>query len=144
MPVRRTMRKVLLMAAVTLPLVAAGCSNSNSASTTTTSSGSGTSSPTGTPITIAYVTDLTGEGASQNGTSAAGFNARIQLQNAEGGVNGHKLVPLIIDDQTSPTLIATAVQSADSKAFRDRLPEPAVLPGRQVPAAGGRTGDRHL
>ena len=44
------------------------------------------------PITIAYITDLTGEGGSQNSTSPAGFNARIALQNAEGGVNGHKLV----------------------------------------------------
>ena len=32
-------------------------------------------------------------------------------------MNGHKLVPLIIDDQTSPSAIATAVQEADSKAF---------------------------
>jgi branched-chain amino acid transport system substrate-binding protein len=32
-------------------------------------------------------------------------------------VNGHKLVPLIIDDQTSPSAVATAVQEADSKAF---------------------------
>jgi ABC-type branched-subunit amino acid transport system substrate-binding protein len=67
------------------------------------------------PITIAYVTDLTGEGGSQNGTSPAGFNARIALQNAQGGVNGHKLVGVVIDDQTSPTQIATAVQSAISK-----------------------------
>src|ERR1700674_2541300 len=67
------------------------------------------------PIIIAYITDLTGEGASENGTSPAGFEARLDLQNAEGGVNGHKLVPLIIDDQTSPTEIATAVQSAISK-----------------------------
>ncbi len=69
------------------------------------------------PITIAYVTDLTGEGGSENASSPAGFNARIALQNAEGGVNGHKLVGLVIDDQTSPTAIATAVQEADSKAF---------------------------
>ena len=39
------------------------------------------------------------------------------MQNAEGGVNGHKLVGLVIDDQTSPSEIATAVQEADSKAF---------------------------
>ena len=32
-----------------------------------------------------------------------------------GGVNGHKLVPLVIDDQTSPTVIATALQDALSK-----------------------------
>jgi branched-chain amino acid transport system substrate-binding protein len=37
------------------------------------------------------------------------------MQNAEGGVNGHKLVGLVLDDQTSPTEVVTAVQSALSK-----------------------------
>jgi branched-chain amino acid transport system substrate-binding protein len=69
------------------------------------------------PITIAYITDRTGPGAAQNSTSPAGFEARLALQNAQGGVHGHKLVPLVIDDQTSPSQIATAVQEADSKAF---------------------------
>ncbi len=69
------------------------------------------------PITIAYVTSVTGPGGSEDGTSPGAFKARIALQNAEGGVNGHKLVPLVIDDQTSPSQIATAVQEADSKAF---------------------------
>jgi branched-chain amino acid transport system substrate-binding protein len=69
------------------------------------------------PITIAYVTDLTGPGGAENSTSPAGFQARIAVQNAQGGVHGHKLVPLVLDDQTSPSQIATAVQEADSKAF---------------------------
>ena len=69
------------------------------------------------PITIAYVTSVTGPGGPEDGTSPAGFEARLALQNAEGGVHGHKLVPLVIDDQTSPSAIATAVQEADSKAF---------------------------
>ena len=69
------------------------------------------------PITLAYITDLTGPGAAQNSTSPAGFDARLALQNAMGGVHGHKLVPLVIDDQTSPTQIATVVQDADSKAL---------------------------
>jgi ABC-type branched-subunit amino acid transport system substrate-binding protein len=60
---------------------------------------------------------VTGTGAAENASSPAGFEARLSLQNAEGGVNGQKLVPLVIDDQTSPTQIATAVQEADSKAF---------------------------
>ena len=30
-------------------------------------------------------------------------------------MNGHKLVPLVIDDQTSPSEITTAVQDAISK-----------------------------
>ncbi len=69
------------------------------------------------PITIAYVTSVTGPGAPEDGSSPAAFEARLDLQNAEGGVHGHKLVPLVIDDQTSPSEIATAVQEADSKAF---------------------------
>ena len=67
------------------------------------------------PLTIAYITDVTGQAGSENGTSPAAFKARLDLQNAEGGVNGHKVVPLVIDDQTSPTEIATAVQDAISK-----------------------------
>jgi branched-chain amino acid transport system substrate-binding protein len=69
------------------------------------------------PITIAYITDLVGPGATQNATSPAAFKARLALANAQGGVHGHKLVPLVIDDQTSPNAVATAVQEADSKAF---------------------------
>ena len=72
-------------------------------------------SATPAPITIAYISSLTGPGGSQDGDSPAGFQARIALQNSMGGVNGHKLVPLIIDDQTSPTAVATAVQDALSK-----------------------------
>jgi branched-chain amino acid transport system substrate-binding protein len=68
-------------------------------------------------ITIAYITDLTGPGSPENVSSPAGFKARIAMQNAEGGVHGHTLVPLVIDDQTSPSEINTAVQEADSKAF---------------------------
>jgi len=111
MQAKGKMSKALLTAAVALPLVAAGCSSGGSATTTT----SGGTSPTKAPLTIAYITDLTGEGASENASSPAGFNARLAMQNAAGGVDGHKLVPLVIDDQTSPSAIVTAVQSAISK-----------------------------
>ncbi len=69
----------------------------------------------GAPITLAMITSLTGEGSSEFSQAPAGFNARIALQNAEGGVDGHKLVGMVLDDQTSPTAIATAVQDALSK-----------------------------
>ena len=67
------------------------------------------------PITLAYVTSLTGAAASEDAGSQNGFLARVAVQNAAGGVNGHKIVPLVIDDQTSPSVIATAVQDAISK-----------------------------
>src|SRR5271168_4241003 len=102
--VRRSqlLRVLLVAAVVSLPVVLCGAG--------TTTAGA---SPA--PLTIAYITDVTGQAAAENGTSPAAFEARIDLQNAEGGVNGHKLVSLVIDDQTNPSEIATAVQDAISK-----------------------------
>jgi ABC-type branched-subunit amino acid transport system substrate-binding protein len=67
------------------------------------------------PIKLALVSSLTGPAASEFSHAAQGFNARIALQNAMGGVNGHKLEGIVIDDQTSPTADPTAVKDAISK-----------------------------
>jgi branched-chain amino acid transport system substrate-binding protein len=94
----------------------------------------------GSPITIVMITSLTGEGASEFSNAPAGFNARIALQNAEGGIDGHKITGVVLDDQTSPTEIATAVQDAVSKNpagivsispllfLADKYPQQAGLP----------------
>jgi ABC-type branched-subunit amino acid transport system substrate-binding protein len=124
MTAHRTMSKVLLTAAAILPLTAVGMATVPAEA-----------SPA--PITIAYISSLTGEGASQDGSSPAGFKARIALQNAEGGVNGHKLVPLIIDDQTSPSEITTGVQSADSKAFGIVSQSPLFFTADKYPQQAG-------
>jgi ABC-type branched-subunit amino acid transport system substrate-binding protein len=65
------------------------------------------------PYTIALIVTETGLGAAGYAGAAAGFDARVALQNSEGGVDGHKLVPLVIDDQT--TQVVTAMQYALSK-----------------------------
>ena len=90
------------------------------------------------------ITSLTGQGSSEFSNAPAGFNARIAMQNAEGGVNGHKIVGLVLDDQTSPTEVATAVQSALSKgAFGIVSDSPLFFladkyPNQQgVPVTGG-------
>jgi branched-chain amino acid transport system substrate-binding protein len=122
---RRTMMPVALSMLGGLPLLLIG--------TTAITAGA---SPA--PITIAYITDLTGEGGSENGTSPAGFEARLDQQNAEGGVNGHKLLPLIIDDQTNPSEIATAVQSAISKgAFGIVSQSPLMFLAAKYPQQAG-------
>jgi branched-chain amino acid transport system substrate-binding protein len=69
----------------------------------------------GSPITIAFISSTTGLAAPLFQQAPQGFLARIALQNAEGGVNGHKLVPLVINDQTSVTADATGVQLAISR-----------------------------
>jgi branched-chain amino acid transport system substrate-binding protein len=81
----------------------------------TGTAGAGGSHFTGAPITIAFITSRTGLAAPLFQEAPQGFLARVALQNAEGGVNGHKLVPLVIDDQTSPSQDATAVQLAISR-----------------------------
>jgi branched-chain amino acid transport system substrate-binding protein len=98
----------------------------------------------GSPITLAMITSLTGPGSSQFSEAPVGFNARIAQQNAQGGVNGHKLVGMVLDDQTSPNQIVTAVQDALSKgAFGIVSTSPlfflaAKYPNQQgVPVTGG-------
>jgi branched-chain amino acid transport system substrate-binding protein len=67
------------------------------------------------PIKIALISSLTGEAASQFSDSPVGFKARIALQNSMGGINGHKIDIMVIDDQTNPSTAPTAVQEAVSK-----------------------------
>jgi branched-chain amino acid transport system substrate-binding protein len=106
--------------------------------------GTAAAASTGPPITLAMISSLTGPGSAEFSQSAAGFNARIAMQNAEGGVNGHKLHGIVLDDQTSPSAIATAVQDALSKgAFGIVSTSPlfflaAKYPNQQgVPVTGG-------
>jgi branched-chain amino acid transport system substrate-binding protein len=67
------------------------------------------------PLTVAFITSETGAAAPETSDAPVGFLARVAAQDAHGGVNGHKIVPLVIDDQSSPTNIVTAVQEAISK-----------------------------
>jgi ABC-type branched-subunit amino acid transport system substrate-binding protein len=94
--------------------------------------------PPGSTITIAMITSLTGPGSSEFASDPAGFNARIALQNAMGGVHGHKIKGIIIDDETSPTQVVTAVQDALSKgAFGIVSVSPLFFEAAKYPQAAG-------
>jgi branched-chain amino acid transport system substrate-binding protein len=75
----------------------------------------GVAGASGAPLTIVMISSLTGPGSAEFASTPPGFNARIALQNAEGGVNGHKIQTTILDDATSPSQITAAVQAAMSK-----------------------------
>jgi branched-chain amino acid transport system substrate-binding protein len=92
----------VLAAVLVLPVLAVGAT-------------AGPAGASAAPLTIAFITSETGAAASDYTGDVGIFEARLDQQNAMGGVNGHKLVPLVIDDQTSPTLISTAIQSAIAK-----------------------------
>jgi branched-chain amino acid transport system substrate-binding protein len=114
----------------TAGLLAAGCSSSSSKSTATTTGGGTTGGSTGattggssggalkasapgitaTTITLGYITSQTGVASSTFADGPGGVQARIALQNANGGVDGRKIVLVPIDDQSSPTQDLTASQ----------------------------------
>jgi branched-chain amino acid transport system substrate-binding protein len=75
----------------------------------------GTASAAPAPIKIALVSSLTGQAAAEFSDTPQGFLSRIDMQNAKGGIDGHKIEPIVIDDQTNPTTAQTAVQEAISK-----------------------------
>ena len=72
-------------------------------------------SSSGAPLNITYISSLTGPAATEYGNSQQGCEARVDLQNAEGGVDGRKINLSVVDDETNPTLTSTAVQGAISK-----------------------------
>ena len=95
------------------------------------------------PLTVAFITSETGVAASETADAPVGFLARVALQNAQGGVNGHKIVPLVIDDQSSPTSVVSAVQDAISKgAIGIVSGSAALLPRSEIPSAGRDTRHR--
>ena len=101
--------KGLAAVLATAAVVAAGCGSSKSSSSPTTASPStagGSSATTGaqatgTPIKIGMIYSQTGPASSSYVNSEWGAQARIDAQNAAGGVNGHPIQLKILDDQSS-------------------------------------------
>jgi branched-chain amino acid transport system substrate-binding protein len=108
------------------------------ASVATVSAGTASATSSKSPITIALITSETGLAGPEYGDANLGFLARIALQNAEGGVNGHKIVPLVIDDQSSPSTVVTGVQDAISKGAIGIVSDSPVffLAAKQAQQAG--------
>jgi branched-chain amino acid transport system substrate-binding protein len=109
-------------------LLMAGCSSSKKTTTTATTAkaatgGSGTacrdpakntaSAPgiTKDTVHIGLITSITGPFSSTFGDTADGARARIEGQNAKGGVCGRKIVLDVADDASSTTGVLTAAQS---------------------------------
>ncbi len=99
-------------------VVAAGCSSSSKSSAPTTTASGGTTGGTtagsaaaasGSPILIGLVTSLTGP-ASQNFVGAEqSVTARFDMQNADGGIDGHPLKLVTADDTSTVQGAQTAV-----------------------------------
>jgi branched-chain amino acid transport system substrate-binding protein len=102
---------------VSLILVAAACGSSSkktSGATTGDTSGNTASAPgvTATEVNVSLVTTNTGVAAPNFKGLDVAFKARIDAQNAAGGVNGRQIKVSVEDDASSPNGNLTASQKA--------------------------------
>jgi branched-chain amino acid transport system substrate-binding protein len=108
--------KVLALGA-SASVILVGCSSSGSStqSSGSAATGSSASASSGGAVTIGFLTSLTGAVASSFADSVKGAQARVNYQNAHGGVNGKKITLVVADDGSSPTQAHTAGQILVSK-----------------------------
>jgi branched-chain amino acid transport system substrate-binding protein len=99
---------------------------------------------TATSIKVALITSLTGSDSSNSAAIPKGFAARIDQQNAQGGVNGRKITWVTEDDQSNPAQAPTAVGVAlHAGVFAIDYESPfafgaaQVMAKQNVPVVGG-------
>lgn len=118
-------RLACILGAVAVIAAACGSSSGKSSSPSTASSGGTTASPGGTAtgssgntasapgvtptkVTVGLVTSLSGAESAQFDGAQQGAQARIDLQNAQGGVDGRQIEMVVGDDGSTPTGAASA------------------------------------
>ncbi len=95
-------------------------------------------------ITLGLITELTGPGAAPGTGMVQSAEARIDQQNAEGGIYGRKIKLIVEDDQTNPEADKTATSALISKGVFGVIDDSAVTFGGYqllqqagVPVTGG-------
>jgi branched-chain amino acid transport system substrate-binding protein len=101
------------------------------------------SASTKAPISIGFVTDESGSASSTYTDVFDGAEARIDAQNAVGGVDGHKLELIEEDDQSTPTGNLVASKLLESKGVfgdievnSDAFGSAHYLSGQGIPVTG--------
>ncbi len=107
------------------------------------------------PISVGLITSLSGPAEPQFVGNLQGAQARIDLQNAEGGVNGHKINLISADDQTSFQGASTAMSElvnlrrvfavidlSDFTASAYKIAQQAGVPVVGFPSDGPEWGQR--
>jgi branched-chain amino acid transport system substrate-binding protein len=92
-------------------LALSACSKANNTAGAVGTPAVNNTAASGAPIKLGLLTSVTGDASSSFNTVYQGVEARIGLQNAEGGVDGHKLTYVTADDtSTGPGAVAAAQQ----------------------------------
>jgi branched-chain amino acid transport system substrate-binding protein len=143
-------RRTAIAMATAVVLATAGVAACSSSSPSSSAAGGGSTATGGTTaapsvIKLGLITDLTGPFSSSFTSSEKGIEAYVDMVNADGGINGHKLSYVVADTTSTITGAQTAAQELvqrdgvfavvdDSAAFSGA--EPYLLQ-QGVPAIGG-------
>ncbi len=101
--VGRSVRRAVTIAVAVSALVAAGSVAPGAAQT-----GGDSTGVTAKEIKVGFIFSRAGLAGSTFENAADGFNARVKEENAKGGVNGRKIVPVIADDSGSTNNLVAA------------------------------------
>jgi ABC-type branched-subunit amino acid transport system substrate-binding protein len=111
---------------------------------TTKTAGASTPGVTANTITLGLITELTGPGAAVGTGMVRAAQARIDQENAAGGVHGRKIKLIVRDDATNPTTDSTDTADLISKGVFGVIDDSAVTYGGYkllqqagVPVTGG-------
>jgi branched-chain amino acid transport system substrate-binding protein len=102
-----SVRKACLVASTVAVVLSVGLTGLEAS----TASAATTQGVTSNAVTLGLLSDLTGLASSAFNGEAQGAQARIDAQNAAGGVHGRKIKLVVGDDQSSPTNSLTVEQS---------------------------------
>jgi branched-chain amino acid transport system substrate-binding protein len=111
--VRHTSRWVIASAAIAAIGLVAGCSSSSGSSSGGSSAG-GSSGAASTPVQVLVSASVSATGTlGQNAkTTVAAVKGAASVLNAKGGINGHQINITVVDDQGTPTVAVSKLQSA--------------------------------
>jgi branched-chain amino acid transport system substrate-binding protein len=115
---RSEYRSTRTILAIGCALLITACASSGSGNSPSGAGGGSTNSAPGVTknsITIGLLMSFTGPIADEFGDIKTGFDARIAMQNAEGGVYGRRIKIVDADDQSSATAVLTAAQTLVQK-----------------------------
>jgi branched-chain amino acid transport system substrate-binding protein len=100
-------------------LAAGGCSSSSSSSSTTpASSTSPSTSSSATPFVVGAMGSFTGVASGSTADAKVVFQDWVDATNASGGINGHPVQAIILDDQNTPSM---ALANAEQLVQQDHV-----------------------
>lgn len=117
---RRKFGFTLLLGGAALAMVVAGCSSSAKPSSATSggstggTASTGGGAPTGAPIKVGLLDDISGALATTFAPVKSGVQAYVDYYNAHGGVYGHRIDLTVYDDASSPTQVLANARLAVS------------------------------